>query len=538
MVGFSVMSYFWYVSIIPDTSQIKSKSMDIITDQFAIVHILNQYWLTLLLVISMVLISRTFVAGTRYSPILIIVVFGLTMGYVMVSTGLATPGLPEFPMVDLTSRVTITALMASFFVGGQEIRKILTNQKINPEDMVVPSSQELFLGTKATQFMFLVRGFFILTGIEAIKRLITGYSTGAPLDQFYPLIGYIGLVASVILIDYRAKITNKAVYIRKGIIETATIILLLVIAFHIAVWVRPVIALPEIFFAMILSVTMGMILVRWQFGPTIRSLLFAGIPIVLAANFMVGGSRIAEAFMLTGMTSVLSFGFFGQLFWMFGGLTLLILFGHANHIRNLAPGMAGSLSHSGLTGACTAGDLGSQAAIRAPIMINIPFIGHIFVFSILAASATTGKLLIPYTLLVVAAGILLTFFALKMLRGALDREQSEIRGLMVFSLGWQLVAVFGGLLMLDLSGMPLADAVMANASAISHFGLFAAIQEGMFGAEAAGMIAFVFAMPFLVHPLVFGIFGKAAENDGVMPARLVYVLAGIGVLGVLYAMIG
>ena len=511
--------------------------MEFASDHFAIVHILNQYWLTLLLVISMVLISRTFVAGTRYSPILIIVVFGLIMGYVMVSTGLATPGLPEFPIVELTSRVTITALMASFFVGGQEIRKLFSNQKIDPEDMVVPSSQELFLGTKATQFMFLIRGFFILTGIEALRRMVTGYATGEPLDHFYPLLGYIGLVASIILIDHRAKITNKAVYIRKGIYETAVIIILLVAAYHIATWIRPVIALPEIFFAMILSVGLGMFMMRWQFGPTIRSLLFAGIPIVLAANFMVGGSRIAEAFALTGMTSVLSFGFFGQLLWMFGGLALLILFGNANHIRNLAPGMAGSLSHSGLTGACTAGDLGPQAAIRAPIMINIPFIGHIFVFSILAASATAGKLLIPYTLAVVLAGLLLTIYALKTLRGGFGEEKLEIRGLMIFSLGWQLVAVFGGLFLLDISGMPLADAVMANASAISHFGLFAAIQEGMFGVEAAGMIAFVFAMPFLVHPLVFGIFGKAAENDGIMPAKIVYFLALLGIVGVLYSML-
>jgi hypothetical protein len=99
------------------------------------------------------------------------------------------------------------------------------------------------------------------------------------------------------------------------------------------------------------------------------------------------------------------------------------------------------------------------------------------------------------------------------------------------------VAVFGGLLILNLGGMGLNDSVMANASAISHFGLFAAIQEGMFGEQASGLIAFVFAMPFLVHPLVFGIFGKAAENNGVMPARLIYALAFIGVLGVSYALI-
>jgi len=512
--------------------------MDLYTDHFPIVHILNQFFLTFLMVISMVLVSRTFVAGTRYSPILIIVVFGLIMGFILVNTGLATPGLPEFPIMDLGSRVTITALMASFFVGGQEIRKIIAKKKIDPKDIVVPSSEELFLGTKATQFMFLIRAFFILIGIESLKRVIVGHSTGDALDRFYPLLGYLGLVASIILIDHRAKITNKAVYIRKGIFETAIILSLLVISWHIAQWIKPLIALPEIFFAMILSVTLGMILVKWKFGPTIRALLFAGIPVVLAANFMVGGSRIAEAFQLSGMTAVLSFGFFGQLFWMFGGLALLILFGMANHIRNLAPGMAGALSHSGLTGACTAGDLGPEAAIRAPIMINIPFIGHIFVFSILAASATTGKLILSYSSAVLIVGLVLTWFALNNLRKANGRETQEIRGLMLFSLGWQLVAVFGGLLILTISGMNLSEAVMANSSAISHFGLFAAIQGGMFGDQAALMIAFVFAMPFLVHPLVFGIFGKTAENNGIMPVRIVYFLALLGAAGVLYAMIG
>jgi len=511
--------------------------MELFSDHFPIVHILNQYWLTFLMVVSMVLVSRTFVAGTRYSPILIIVVFGLIMGYILVNTGLATPGLPEFPIMELGSKVTITALMASFFVGGQEIRKLITHRKIDPNDIVVPSSEELFLGTKATQFMFLIRSFFILIGIESLKRMLVGHNTGDALDQFYPLLGYLGIVASIILIDHRAKIANKAVYIRKGIFETAVILFLLVTSWHISQWIRPVIALPEIFFAMILSVTLGMIMVRWKFGPTIRSLLFAGIPVVLAANFMVGGSRIAEAFQLSGMTDVLSFGFFGQLFWMFGGLVLLIVFAKANHIRNLAPGMAGSLSHSGLTGACTAGDLGPEAAVRAPIMINIPFIGHIFVFSILAASAVSGKLILSYSLLVLFAGLILTFFALKKLRKAFGNDAREIKGLMLFSLGWQLVAVFGGLIILSVSGMGLSEAVMANSSAISHFGLFAAIQGGMFGEQASLMIAFVFAMPFLVHPLVFGIFGKTAENNGIMPKTIVYILALLGAAGVIYAMI-
>lgn len=511
--------------------------MDFITDNFASVHILNQYWLTFLMVISMVLVSRTIVAGTRYSPILIIVVFGLIMGYILVGTGLASPGLPEFPIMEMGSKVTVIALMASFFVGGQEIRKLITNRKIDPDDIVVPSSEELFLGTRATQFMFLIRAFFILIGIESLKRVIVGHTTNDALDRFYPMLGYLGIVASIILIDHRAKIVNKGVYIRKGIFETIAILTFLVLAYYISQWIKPTIALPEIFFAMIFSVSLGMILVHWKLGPTIRSLLFAGIPVVLAANFMVGGSRIADAFQLEGMASVLSFGFFGQIFWMFGGLGLLIFIGKANHIRNLAPGMAGSLSHAGLTGACTAGDLGPEAAVRAPIMINIPFVAHIFIFSILAASATAGRLFIPGAVIIVLLGIGLTWFALKLLRKANGNDKKEIKGLMIFSLGWQLVAVFGGLTALTIAGMDLGHAVMANSSAISHFGLFAAIQGGMFGPQAASLIAFVFAMPFLVHPVVFGIFGKTAENNGVMPAKIVYFLVFVGIAGVLYSLI-
>jgi hypothetical protein len=170
-------------------------------------------------------------------------------------------------------------------------------------------------------------------------------------------------------------------------------------------------------------------------------------------------------------------------------------------------------------------------------MINIPFIGHIFVFSLLAASATSGSLIISYTTIVVLIGSVLTWIALRSLRSSNQIESKEIKGLMLFSLGWQLVAVFGGLLILNIGGMGLNDSVMANTSAISHFGLFAAIQGGMFGDQASGLIAFVFAMPFLVHPLVFGIFGRAAENDGVMPVKIVYILALIGIIGVGYALV-
>src|SRR5690554_2688159 len=112
--------------------------MENITDIMASTHILNQFWLTYLMIISMVLVVRTFVAVTRYSTILIIVVFGLLMGFILTKTGMATPGLKELPIVDFTSKVTITALIASFFMGGQEIRKIIAKKVLDKTDIVMP----------------------------------------------------------------------------------------------------------------------------------------------------------------------------------------------------------------------------------------------------------------------------------------------------------------------------------------------------------------------------------------------------------------
>ena len=500
-------------------------------------QVLNQLLLTSLLVIPMVLIARTVVAGTRYSPILIIVIFGLSMGFILVSSGIATPGLAEFPIVDFISKVTLIALIVTFFVGGQELRKLLGGKTVERDDSVVPSEREIVLGTNTTQMFFLVRTFFLLLGIEGINRMILGTGATDVLAKYYLIIAYIGFVGSVILIDPTATVKNKHQYIRKGLAEMATILVVLFISFHISMWIKPIIALPQIFFAMILSASLGAIYYNWCHGPSVRALLFAGIPVVLAANFMVGGSRIGEAFALTGMNSVLLYGFFGQLFWMFAGLALLIFLGKANHVRNLAPGMAGALSHSGLTGACTAGDLGAKAASRAPIMINIPFFGHVFVFSILAISAQRGSLTIGWALLIAAIGLALTVIALRTLNKGQGNDAAEVKGLMQFSMGWQLLAVFGGLIIVSLADMPFGYAVMAQSSALSHFGLFAAIQGGMVGETEAALIPFIFAMPFLVHPLVFGIFGRAMENEGKMPPRIILALATIGLIGILYAVL-
>ncbi len=496
---------------------------------------LNQFWWSLFILIPMVLVARSVVAGTRYSPILIIVVFGLLMGYVLSSSGVTTAGLPDFPLLNILSRTTIIALAATFFVGGQQLRRVFAKTAVSPDDSVIYCMDETVLGTGRTQLVFIIRAFFLLLGIEAISKYLLGLSPNDTLGRYYPLIAYLGLVISTILIDNRAIIDNKQAYLRRGLVEIIGLLLVLIAAYYVSVWVRPIVALPQIFFVMIFSSGLGTVFYRLRHGPAFRCLLFAGIPIILAANFLVGGSLISSTLTIQGIAPTLIYGFFGQVLWMFGGISMLMLLANTATIRNLAPGMAGALSHAGLTGACTAGDFGEEAARRAPVMINIPFFGHIFVFSLLALSVERGELLVVPVALVGLVGLGLAMLAFRTIRRAAGEERQEVTGLMVFSLGWQLMAVFLGLLLL--SGQPLAYAGLAKSAALSHFGLFAAIQGGMLGAEAAELIAFVFAMPFLVHPLVFFLFGRAMENAGEMPRLPVYALAVIGLVGVLYGLV-
>jgi len=505
-----------------------------------ILEIFSHLLLSLAVILVVVLIARSVVAGTKYSPILIIVVFGLALGMVLEMTGLATPGLSEFPVVGLSGSATIIALIATFFVGGQKLRNTFWKPKIPKEDDVVLNNDEVLLGTKGTQLIFLVRAFFILIGIQSLYRMV--YQTGDVLQNTYPLLAFFGIAVAVILIDSKAKVTNKRHYLMRGLIEIVIILSVLLLGKAISDLINPLIALPQIFFAMIISSSMGMVFSDWRPGPTMRALLFGGIPIVLAGVFITGGTRLLDAFLLEGMLQVMAYGFFGQLFWMFVGIALLVFIGKANNVDVLAPGMAGSLSHSGLTGACTAGDIGEVAKERAPIMINIPFFGHLFVFTILAISVTRGSLLLIPGILVVLLGVVLTYFSLTTLRNAKGVEKQEIKGLVLFSIGWQLVAVFGGFLLLHFAGMDLESAAMANSSAISHFGLFAAIQGGMFESvntafSSVALISFIFAMPFLIHPLVFGMFGKAMSNGGKMPKKAVAILAILGIIGVALSLI-
>jgi hypothetical protein len=513
----------------------KKEYMEEIVMQLGKLQVFNQFWLTIFLLVPLVLISRTVVAGTRYSPILLVVIFGLIMGFILVITGVSEPGLPEFQMIDILSKTTIIPLIASFFVGGQELRKVFGKIKLDVEEFVVPSDEEICVGTTRTQLVYIARTFFLLVGIETTHRLMLG-TEGFNLMRYYPLYAYIGLVCSIILIDYKAKFRNKRLYIKKGVVEIAAIILVLILTFHIAAWIRPFIALPQIFFAMLVACTLGVFFYKWHFGPTIKSLLFAGLPIVLAGNFIIGGSRILDAFSIEGMNSVLVFGFFGQMLWMFGGIALLIYFAKTTNVRNLAPGLAGGLSHAGLTGACTAGDFGPLAQSRAPITVNMPFAVHIFVHSILAMSAARGELLTLPAVIVLTGGIIVTIFALRFVKRANAIEGKEIKALMMFALGWQTVSIFGSVVLLTVAGMGFQNVTLAATSSISHFGLFSAIQGGMFGPDVAEQLPFIFAMPFLVHPVVFFLFGKTMDRGGEMPKIPVFILAGIGILGIVWSL--
>lgn len=503
-------------------------------------EIINQIVWAFLVLIPLVLIARSVVAGTLYSPILIIVIFGLTFGYILYAGGVTEPGLPKYPIIGLVGGSVIIVLTGTFFAGGQELRKLFGGAKLEPDETFIPSTEDSILGTKRTQMASIIRAFFILLGIGAsiplIMKPIVGSSPSA-ISPYEPVIAFLGLAGAILLIDSKDTIANKSKFIRKGMVEIAVIISLQILANLLSLWIREIVALPPIFFVMISASTLGWFSYKWRFGPTMRALLFAGVPLALAGVFVVGGSRMAEALAIGGIGPITAYGFFGQVFWMFGGIALLMFVGRTANVRNLAPGMAGALSHAGLTGACTAGDLGEVALKRAPIMINVPFLAHIFLFPILALSMVRGYFLVAPALVMAMIGIITTIISLRTLRNSNGSDRQETVGLMQFSLGWQFFALFGGLSILSMFGMPLAHAAMAKSSSVSHFGLFAALQGGMFGTEAAGVITLIFALPFLVHPLVFFMFGQGMEKKGEMPRKPVFALAMLGIVGVIYALL-
>jgi hypothetical protein len=55
---------------------LEAATPQVLMQEIAHQHLFNQFWLTLFFVLPMVLVARAVVAGSRYSAILIIVVFG------------------------------------------------------------------------------------------------------------------------------------------------------------------------------------------------------------------------------------------------------------------------------------------------------------------------------------------------------------------------------------------------------------------------------------------------------------------------------
>jgi len=499
---------------------------------------LDQIWLTLLVLVPIVLVARLVVVGSRYSPILIVVVFGLGLGALMVASGAGTPGLADHDLLGMLGRATIIALAAAFFTGGQQLRRLFGQVEAPgtapAAAQVTADATEVIPGTDRSQLFAILRAFFVLMGVEAAVRALMG--TGGEKAAVLPLIAYLGLILAAITLDAGTRVADKRRFLGRGVLELAVLIAVLLAAALLARELRALAAFPPIFFAMLIAVGLGWVWHDWQHGPALRALLFGGIPVVLAANFLIGGSLLLQALALEGMAPILVYGFFGQMLWMFGGISALMLFGRTAAVRNLAPGMAGALSHAGLTGACTAGDMGEIAQRRAPILIAVPFLGHVVLFTILAFSLEAGRMLLWPVALAGLAGVVISGFAFRDLRRSAGDDRREVRGLMLFAFGWQLVALFGGLMLL--SGLPLDHAAMASSAALSHFGLFAALQGGLFGPEAASLIAVVFAMPFLVHPFVFVMFGRGMERGGEMPRAPAYVLAAIGAAGVAAGLLG
>jgi len=497
--------------------------------------VFDQFWLTVFLLVPMILLARMIVAGTKYSPILFVVVLGLALGFLLNLAGVVEPGMPTLQMTDMVSGAAVLALIPTIFSGGQALRKKFGKIDFEPEELEIPSTDKAFVGTTVNQLISIVRALFLIIGIASLSRVILG-SSSTSFSPYYALFAFVGIACATLLVDQKAIIAKQKLYLKKGIIELLLIVAILVISSLLASWVGQFIALPQIFFAMLMAIPLGAVFYNWSYGPTVKSLLYTGLPVVLSANFLIGGSRLTQVTELPGMTPVLAFGFFGQLFWMFGGIALLMLLSKTAKVRNLAPAIAGGLSHSGLTGACTAGDFGPEAASRAPITVNMPFVAHPFIFGILAVSAAAGALSMIPSIIMVGVGIALVFYGTKNLKVANGDDAKEVASITTFAQGWTFTAVFGGMTLLSAFGMPMDLMALGVTSSLSHFGLFAATQGGMFGQNAADLLPMIFAMPFLVHPFVFYFFGKAMDNNNEMPKKPVFILAILGLIGVLFSL--
>ena len=107
-------------------------------------------------------------------------------------------------------------LIVAFFVGGQELNKIIRKKHLEIEDLVIPSQDEVILGTKRTQLFFIVRAFFILLAIQGAYALIMRQTGDGAIAKAYPILTYLGLMGAMIIIDSRATIRNKPLYLHQG----------------------------------------------------------------------------------------------------------------------------------------------------------------------------------------------------------------------------------------------------------------------------------------------------------------------------------
>ena len=72
------------------------------------------------------------------------------------------------------------------------------------------------------------------------------------------------VAGTIILIDSKAKIVDRRHYLNRGIVEIVVILCVLVLGKIISKQVHSTIALPQIFFAMLISSGLGMFCSNWR----------------------------------------------------------------------------------------------------------------------------------------------------------------------------------------------------------------------------------------------------------------------------------
>lgn len=501
---------------------------------------LSQFLFSLSLILLLLLASRALVARTNYSSVLILVVSALGMGVLLTRSGITSVGIPELPLLSLLSRGTLIALIPIFFVGGQQLRKIFGEIPHVPEEINLPSKVEVFYGTTTSQLTMISRAFFLLLGITGTEEFLIGYPANDPLGQFYPLIGYISLMTALVMVDSKAIIHNRRAYVQRGIIEFVLILAIIIAANSLAFWQGNTIALPEILFIVMISTSLGSVMHSWQSGVTFQALFYAGLPVALAANFVIGGSWLEEGFMMIEqftptLLAVLIYGFLGQFFWLFGALALMIYVGRNREVRNLATGLSGSLAHINLLAAATANEMGAIAIKRAPIMTIITIFSYLLVTIVDRISLGSPTRIIVISAIIIFLGALITIKSLQILKQSESLESDEVRAMMLFSFGWQVIALFSGILLLHAVVIQTDYGLLTYSANLSHIGLFALFQEHWLSGEIKKTVPFIYAMPLIAQPFLFWVFGYAINRGETLTiggCRAVLALALFGLIAI------